>query len=322
MKSASLAKGRLKTTIKENSMYDIIIVGAGPAGLTAAVYARRAEKSVLIIEKESFGGQITKSPRVENVPGFTEISGTELADKLLEQIMVQGAEIELDEITGISGSVGNYTVHGGAKDYETKTVIIATGAHHRMLGVHGEERLEGKGISYCAVCDGAFFRGQTVAVIGGGNSALQDALLLSDGCEKVYLVQNLPYLTGEVRLQNMLSARQNVEIITSSVVDKLLGNESLRGIEIQNTENGERRGLTVDGMFVCIGQQPANEAFADVVALDERGYVLAGEDCKTRSDGGIFVAGDCRTKEIRQVTTATADGAVAALAACRLVDSL
>ena len=303
-------------------MYDIIIVGAGPAGLTAAVYARRAEKSVLIIEKESFGGQITKSPRVENYPGFTEISGSELADKLLEQIMVQGAEIELDEIVGVDGGVGHYTLHGKNADYETKTVIIATGAHHRMLGIHGEERLEGKGISYCAVCDGAFFRGQTVAVIGGGNSALQDALLLSDSCERVYLVQNLPYLTGEVRLQNMLSARGNVEIITSSVVEKLLGNESLRGIEIVNTDNGERRGLTVDGMFVCIGQQPSNEAFRGVVDLDLGGYVIAGEDCTTESDGGIFVAGDCRTKKVRQVTTATADGAVAALAACRLVDSL
>lgn len=303
-------------------MYDIIIVGAGPAGLTAAVYARRAEKSVLIIEKESFGGQITKSPRVENYPGFTEISGSELADKLLEQIMVQGAEIELDEIVGIEGQVGHYTLHGNNADYETKAVIIATGAHHRTLGLNGESRLEGRGISYCAVCDGAFFRGQTVAVIGGGNSALQDALLLSDGCEKVYLVQNLPYLTGEVRLQNMLFARPNVEIITSSVVDKLLGNETLRGIEISNVENGERRGLTVDGMFVCIGQQPGNEAFREAVALDDRGYVVAGEECTTTSDGGIFVAGDCRTKTIRQVTTATADGAVAALAACRLIDEI
>lgn len=308
--------------MRKEHMYDIIIIGAGPAGLTAAVYARRAEKSVLIIEKESFGGQITKSPRVENYPGFTEISGSELADKLLEQIMVQGAEIELDEIVGIEGAVGRYTLHGNSGDYETKTVIIATGAHHRKLGLNGEDRLEGHGISYCAVCDGAFFRGQTVAVIGGGNSALQDALLLADGCEKVYLVQNLPYLTGETRLQNMLAERPNVEIITSSVVDKLLGNESLRGIEISNTESGERRGLAVDGMFVCIGQKPDNEAFRGMVGLDGAGYVSAGEDCVTASDGGIFVAGDCRTKSIRQVTTAVADGAVSALAACRLVDAI
>ena len=303
-------------------MYDIIIIGAGPAGLTAAIYARRAEKSVLIIEKESFGGQITHSPRVENYPGFDEISGNELADRLLGQIMTQGAEIELEEILSIEGEVGNYTVHGHAKSFNAKTVIIATGSHHRQLGIDGEKRLEGRGISYCAVCDGAFFRGHTVAVIGGGNSALQDAVLLSDGCEKVFIVQNLPYLTGEERLQNILAERPNVEIITSSIVDKLLGNETLRGIEITNVETGERRGLTIDGMFVCIGQQPENEAFSKNVVLDERGYVIAGEDCVPESDGGIFVAGDCRTKSVRQVTTAVADGAVAALSACRKVDEL
>lgn len=302
-------------------MYDIVIVGAGPAGLCAAVYARRAEKSVLIIEKESFGGQITKSPRVENYPGFTEISGNALADKLLEQVMEHGAEIELDEIVGLEGEPGNYTVIGNAKNYEARCVIIATGASHRKLGIAGEDRLEGVGISYCAVCDGAFFRGQTVAVIGGGNTALQDAILLSDGCEKVYIVQNLPYLTGEERLQNILRGRQNVEIITSSVVEKLLGNESLRGIEILNTESNERRVLTVEGMFVCIGQKPDNEAFASMVTLDGRGYVAAGEDCLT-SSRGIFVAGDCRTKSVRQVTTATSDGAIAALAACKELDEL
>ena len=302
-------------------MYDIIIIGAGPAGLTAAIYARRAEKSVLIIEKENFGGQITHSPRVENYPGFPEISGNELADKWLEQVMNLGAEIELDEIVKIEGGVGNYRLIGKTKEYESKTVIIATGAHHRKLGIENEDRLEGQGISYCAVCDGAFFRGKTVAVIGGGNSALVDATLLSDGCEKVYIVQNLPELTGEQSLQNILYARSNVDIITSSVVDKILGNESLRGIEIKNVDTAERRSLTVDGMFVCIGQKPENEAFRDVVGLDDRGYVISGEDCIPKSDGGIFVAGDCRTKAIRQVTTAVADGAVAALAACKVIDA-
>ena len=304
-------------------MYDIIIVGAGPAGLTAAVYARRAEKSVLIIEKESFGGQITKSPRVENYPGFTEISGSELADKLLEQIMVQGAEIELDEIVGIEGQVGHYTLHGNNADYETKAVIIATGAHHRTLGLNGESRLEGRGISYCAVCDGAFFRGQTVAVIGGGNTALQDAVLLSDGCEKVYIVQNLPYLTGESRLQKILADRPNVEIICSSVVSRLVGTDSLRMIEIKNTENGDEYALKVDGMFVCIGQTPENEPFTSVAPIDERGYITAGEDCRpTGAPDGIFVAGDCRTKTVRQVTTATADGATAALAAIKFLEEI
>lgn len=300
-------------------MYDIIIIGAGPAGLTAAIYARRAEKSVLVIERESFGGQITKSPRVENYPGFTEISGNELADRLLEQAMAQGAEIELDEITALAGECGNYHLLGKAKTYSARTVIIATGASHRTLGLPGEDRLEGQGVSYCAVCDGAFFRGQRVAVIGGGNSALVDAILLADACEKVYIVQNLPYLTGEERLRKIISEKDNVEIITSSVVDKLLGSDSLRGIEIHNTDTDERRSLDVQGMFVCIGQKPENAPFADLVELDQVGYVISGEDCTTTA-AGIFVAGDCRTKAIRQVTTAAADGAVAALAAIRALE--
>ena len=169
-------------------MYDIIIIGAGPAGLTAAIYARRAEKRVLVIEKETFGGQMTASPKIENYPGFLEVSGNELADRLIEQVFTQGGEIELDTVTAIEGEGGNYTVKGMSKDYKAKAVIIAAGSHHRRLGLDGEERLTGSGISYCAVCDGAFFRGQTVAVIGGGNSALVDAVLLSDGCEKVYIV--------------------------------------------------------------------------------------------------------------------------------------
>ena len=188
---------------KEKTVYDIIIIGAGPAGLTAAIYARRAEKSVLIIEKDTFGGQITHSPRVENYPGFLEISGNELADHLIEQVFAQGGMIELDTVTGIEGEAGDFTVKGASKDYKGRAVIIAAGSHHRRLGIDGEIRLTGNGISYCAVCDGAFFRGQRVAVIGGGNSALQDAVLLSEGCEKVFVVQNLPYLTGEEKLQKI-----------------------------------------------------------------------------------------------------------------------
>ena len=304
-------------------MYDIIIIGAGPAGLTAAIYARRAEKSVLVIEKDTFGGQITHSPKVENYPGFTSVSGNELADRLIEQTIEQGAMIELDEVTKIEGTSGDFTVKCLSKDYHARAVIIAAGSHHRRLGLEGEVRLTGEGVSYCAVCDGAFYRGQRVAVIGGGNSALQDAVLLSDGCEKVYVVQNLAFLTGEERLQKILAERPNVEIIYSSVVKKLVGNESLRSIEIENTENGEQRQLVVEGMFVAIGQQPDNEPFADVVRLDSRGYITADEGCiPYGSAEGIFVAGDCRTKAIRQVTTATADGAVAALAACHFIDEL
>ena len=302
-------------------MYDIIIIGAGPAGLTAAIYARRAEKSVLVIEKETFGGQITSSPKVENYPGFLEVSGNELADRLIEQALSHGAEIELDSVTKIEGTFGDFTVKCGGGEYKSRTVIIAAGSHHRRLGIEGEERLTGSGVSYCAVCDGAFFKGQSVAVIGGGNTALQDAVLLSDGCERVYIVQNLPYLTGESRLQTILAGRPNVEIITSSVVSRLVGGEMLRSVEIRNTESGEERSLRVDGMFVCIGQAPENEPFTDVVRLDEWGYITAGEDCvPVGSPRGIFVAGDCRTKSVRQVTTATADGATAALAAIRLLD--
>ena len=304
-------------------MYDIIIIGAGPAGLTAAIYARRAEKRVLVIDKDTFGGQITHSPRVENYPGFLEVSGNELADRLIEQVFAQGGNIELDEVVGIEGEVGNFTVKCKGRDYFARSVIIAAGSQHRKLGLEGEGRLTGSGISYCAVCDGAFFRGQRVAVIGGGNSALQDAILMADGCEKIYLVQNLGFLTGEEKLQKILRDKPNVEIITSSVVERVLGNDSLRAIEIFNTENGERRQIEVEGMFICIGQSPENKPFAGVTTLDGRGYITADEGCVPYgSPDGIFVAGDCRTKEIRQVTTATSDGAVAALAAVRFLDSL
>ena len=305
-------------------MYDIVIVGAGPAGLTAALYARRAEKSVLVIEKDTFGGQITHSPRVENYPGFLEMSGNEFADKLLEQVMAQGAEIELDEVTGISGEAGNYTVKCVAKEFTARAVIIATGSHHRMLGVEGELDFVGEGISYCAVCDGAFYKGKSVAVIGGGNSALQDAVLLSDSCTSVTVVQNLAFLTGESRLQKILADKSNVNIVYSTVVREILSeNGVFSGIKVENTETGEKSDLLVDGIFVAIGQVPENEPFRSVTALNDYGYIVAGEDCVPSGAGeGIFVAGDCRTKSVRQITTATADGAVAALAAIRFIDSI
>ena len=304
-------------------MYDIIVIGAGPAGLCAALYARRAEKSVLLIEKSTFGGQITHSPRVENYPGFLVMSGNELAEKLLEQVMTHGADIELDTVTGIKKTDAGFTVTTEGSSFDGRSVIIATGSKHRTLGIAREEEFVGEGVSYCAVCDGAFYKGKTVAIIGGGNTALQEAHLLSDGCKKVYVVQNLGFLTGEGALQASLAKRDNVEVIFSSVVTELVGDSEIRGIKIINTESGEESEIALDGIFVAIGQQPENEAFADVVSLNDYGYVTAGEDCLPEAKhGGIFVAGDCRTKAIRQVTTATADGAVAALAACRYVDSL
>jgi len=304
-------------------MYDIIIIGSGPAGLTAALYARRSEKSVLVIEKNSFGGQITHSPRVENYPGFAEASGSEIGDKFLEQAMLQGAEIELDTVLGIEGEPGNYTVKCEGADYSAKSVIIAAGSKHRTLGLDGEERYTGEGISYCAVCDGAFYKGKTVAIIGGGNTALQEALLLSDGCEKVYVIQNLAFFTGENNLATRLYARSNIEVIFSTVVTDIIGDEVFKGIKIKNTDTEEVSELMLDGIFVAIGQKPENEPFASVVKINDYGYIEAGEDCIPKgSPEGIFAAGDCRTKSVRQVTTATADGAVSALAACRFIDSL
>lgn len=304
-------------------MYDIIVIGAGPAGLTAALYARRAEKSVLLIEKSTFGGQITHSPRVENYPGFLAMSGNELADKLFEQVTYHGADIELDEVKSVEKSDTGFTVVTESSSFEGKSVIIATGSKHRMLGIDREEEFVGEGVSYCAVCDGAFYKGKTVAIIGGGNTALQEAVLLSEGCKKVYVIQNLDFLTGEGALQAAVSKRDNVEVILSSVALELVGDSEITGIKIVNVNSGEETKIDLDGIFVAIGQQPENEPFANIVELNDYGYVSAGEDCLPKTSyAGIFVAGDCRTKSVRQVTTATADGAVAALAATRYVDSL
>ncbi len=303
-------------------MYDIIVIGAGPAGLTAAIYGCRADKSVLVLEKETFGGQITYSPRVENYPGFNVMSGNEFAEKLIDQVMEQGAEIELDTVTGITGKAGNFTVLCEGKNYSAKTVIIATGSKHRQLGIDRENEFIGEGVSYCAVCDGAFYKGKTVAVIGGGNTALQEAIALSDGCQKVYVVQNLDFLTGEERLQKDIEAKENISVILGTVVKELLGEKSMTGIKVENNK-GEESVIDLDGIFVAIGQKPENEPFKSVVTLNEYGYITAGEDClPVGADSGIFVAGDCRTKGVRQVTTATGDGAVAALAACRLIDEM
>lgn len=299
-------------------MYDIIIIGGGPAGLTAALYARRANKSVLVIEKGSFGGQITYSPKVENIPGFLSVTGNEFAEKLVEQVLEQGADVEAAEVLSLSdGDVKTVVTDCG--EFEGKTVIIATGARHRLLGLPNEESYVGEGISFCAVCDGAFYEGKTVAVIGGGNSALQEALLLSDLAKKVYVVQNLDFLTGEEKLSEQLYERENVEIILGTVVKSLHGDGELTGITITNEKSGEEQLLSVDGMFVAIGLVPQNEIFSGILSLDGRGYAEAGEDCIT-SARGIFAAGDCRVKKIRQVATAAADGAIAALAACDYID--
>lgn len=300
-------------------MHDIIIIGGGPAGLVAALYARRANKSVLVIEKGSFGGQITYSPKVENIPGFLSLSGNEFAEKLVEQVLEQGADVELAEVLSVKDGETK-TVVTDSGEYEGKSVIVATGARHRMLGIEREDEFVGEGISFCAVCDGAFYAGKTVAVIGGGNSALQEALLLSDLAKKVYLVQNLGFLTGEEKLSEQVYAKDNIEVILNTTVDSLIGDKELNGITVKN-ENGDKTDIAVDGMFVAIGLIPQNEMLSELITLDERGYVDADENCTTNKNG-VFVAGDCRKKRIRQVATAAADGAIAALAACDYVDNL
>ncbi len=300
-------------------MYDVIVIGGGPAGLTAALYALRANKSVLIIEKGGFGGQITYSPKVENIPGFISLSGNEFAEKLTEQVMDQGADIEIATVTGVKDNGSNKTVVTDSGDFIGTAVIIATGAKHRMLGLEREEQFVGEGISFCAVCDGAFYKDKTVAVIGGGNSALQEALLLSEGCKKVIMVQNLDRFTGEERMIEQLQAKSNVAFITSAVVNRLIGEKDLEGIEIRHQDSGELSVINVDGMFVAIGLLPQNEPFNNIIALNEYGYADSDEFCLTKTPG-VFVAGDCRSKYVRQVTTACADGAVAALTACRYID--
>ncbi len=301
-------------------MYDIIIVGAGPAGLTAAIYARRADKKVLVLERGTFGGQITYSPKIENYPGFNQISGNELAEKLVEQAVSLGADIEMTEVTGIVDNNGVLSVSCEDGDYIAKSVIIATGSKHRQLGLDNEEEFIGNGISFCAVCDGAFYAGKTVAVIGGGNSALVEAVMLSDTCAKLYIVQNLDFLTGEEKLANILKSKDNVEIIYGTVVEALVGSEELEAIILKNEKTGEKTRLDIDGMFIAIGQVPENEIFRDVTEINDRGYIVSDEACLTKT-AGLFVAGDCRTKSIRQISTACSDGAIAALAAIRYLEN-
>ena len=299
-------------------MYDIIIVGGGPAGLTAATYARRAGKSVLVIEKNAFGGQITWSPKVENFPSVISISGTELGDRLLEQAMEQGADAELEEVVSVSaGEVKTVKCQSGA-EFQARAVIIAAGAKPRMLGLPREEELIGSGVGFCAVCDGAFYKGRPVAVNGGGNSALQDALLLAETCSRVYLIHRWDSFRGEARLVDALRAKENVDFVMNASVVELLGESELTGIVVE--QQGQRWEIAVEGLFVAVGHQPDVNLFENLIELDKGGYALSGEDCLTGTPG-IFVAGDCRSKSVRQLTTAMADGSVAALAACAYLDA-
>ncbi len=301
-------------------MYDIIIIGAGPAGLTAALYALRANKTVLLIEKATFGGQITFSPKIENYPGFEAVDGNALADSFFEQVTAQGAEFELEEATAIIDNGATKTVVTDCGEHEAKAVIIATGAKHRMLGAGNEENFAGNGISFCAVCDGAFYKEKTVAVVGGGNTAVQDAIYLSKLAKKVYLVHRRNEFRAEKRVTDGLSACPNIELVLDSVPVECLGDASLSALKVKNKFTEEERILPVDGVFVAIGQEPNNAAFRELVDLDPSGFIVADESCRTKNPA-VFVAGDCRTKAVRQLVTAGADGGVAAIAACGYIDS-
>ena len=302
-------------------MADIIVIGGGPAGMTAALYALRNGKSVLILEKHGFGGQITYSPKVENWPGTAQMSGNEFADALLDQVMTQGAEVDLAEVLRVEDRGETKAVFtDDGKVHEAKALIIATGVKHRMLGLPGENELVGEGISFCAVCDGDFYSGQTVCVAGGGNSALQEAILLAGKCSKVIMLQDLPEFTGEKKLQEILFARENVEKRTGVKITGLeTENGELRGVTVETREGGEKETVACDGLFVAIGLIPENEAFRELAALNSYGYFDSDEGCTTKTPG-VFVAGDCRSKNVRQLTTAAGDGATAALAACRFID--
>ena len=302
-------------------MYDIIVVGGGPAGLTAALYALRAGKSVLVIEKSTFGGQITWSPKVENYPAIPSVSGTELGDRLMAQAEAQGAEFELDEVISaeLDGDVKRVKTDFGG-EFEAKALIIAVGAKPRMLGLEREEELVGNGVCFCAVCDGAFYKNRPVAVTGGGNSALQDAVLLSDTCSKVYLIHRRATFRGEAKLVETLRSKDNVEFVLESSVTALHGENELSGITVTN-KDGASRDISVDGLFVAVGHAPDNGVFAQLMELDEAGYAASDESCLTKTRG-VFVAGDCRRKAVRQLTTAAADGSAAALAACSYIDNM
>ena len=302
-------------------MYDIGIIGGGTAGMTAAIYGQRAGKRTIIIEGSGFGGQIVSSTNVENYPGIASVSGSEFSMNLLDQAMKLGAETEMEQVTGIRDEGPIKVIETTGKEYPCRSVILATGVTHRHLGVPGEERLTGAGVSYCATCDGAFFRGKEVAVVGGGSTALQDAEFLSNYCSKVYLIHRRDEFRGENSIVKRLEQKENVEFILSATVKEIVGENAVEALILNHKKTGEESRLPVSGVFSAVGQIPQNDRFADVVKLDGSGFILAAEDCMT-SHPGIFAAGDCRTKEVRQLTTAAADGAVAALAACKYTDTL
>lgn len=313
--------------------YDVAIIGAGIAGMTAAIYAARANKSVVVFEGKTYGGQIITSEKIANYPALPGVSGVELSKKIYQQMSDLGIKIKYLNVTEIHDDEENWkeivtdeydgSFCAGEKwdqelgVYTAKTVILAVGSIERELDLPGEKEFLGKGLSYCATCDGGFFKNKPVAVIGGGNTALYDALYLADVASKVYLVHRRNEFRGDQGLVDKVREKKNVEFVMESRPNKLLGDKKLEGVEVRN-EDGKKRTLEVDGLFVAIGRVPATKQFEDLVKLDEDGYIKAGEDCHT-SRTGVFVAGDCRTKSLRQLVTASSDGAMAATEAIKFL---
>ncbi len=301
-------------------MADVLIIGGGPAGLSAAIYVQRSGKQAIVLEAVTVGGQIINTPEIANYPGIKEISGFDFSMGLYEQATALGAEVTYEKAVGIQEKQeGGFAVKTeSGKEFEAKAVIIATGAKNRQLGLEREGALIGRGVSYCATCDGAFFKGKAVAVNGGGNTALEDALFLTNYCSKVYIIHRRDEFRGEPGNLEAVKNKENVEFILNSTVVELKGDPKLEAVVVKDKNTGETREVEVQGLFVAIGQEPDNKDFADMVELDNGGYVVADESCRTKVPG-VFVAGDCRTKQVRQLTTAASDGAIAALAACSYI---
>ena len=301
-------------------MIDIIVIGGGAAGMTAALYAKRSGKSVKIFEKESFGGQIANSPKVENFPSIKEISGLELSNNMFEQIMDLGVEFECEDVLEVKKENDCFTVTTDYNTYLAKAVIIAAGVKHRTMGIEREEELVGKGVSYCAVCDGAFYKGKDVAVIGDANTALQYTLMLSDICNKVYLCMLFDKFFADQTLVNRLNDRNNIIVTKEISLKEFLGKDELTGLKFEHTQTNEPFSINCDAVFIAIGQVPNNERYSNLVDIDERGYIVSTDT--TTKTPGLYVAGDCRTKHVRQLTTAVGDGAIAAMNAVNYINNL
>lgn len=302
-------------------MYDVLIVGAGTAGMTAGIYVQRAGKKALVLDEKGYGGQIVNTATVENYPGFVNISGTEFTERIHEQAVELGVDFKVEKVKNAKKKGEVFVVSTGDSQYEVKSVIIATGVKNRELGIPGEEKFKGSGVSFCATCDGNFFKGRDIAIIGGGNTALEDAEVMSGIANKVYLVHRRDEFRGDKLTVKRLSVKDNVEFVLNSKPVEITGGFAVDGLKVENTEDGSPKTLKVDGIFVAVGQNPDNKAFEGLVKLDSAGYVDAGEDCVTSAEG-IFVAGDCRTKKVRQLTTAASDGSVAAAGAVEYINRM